>query len=156
MTPEGLGPLLFNLALLIFSFLLLLNNAQEFVTLSLGLLGQHDLTLDKLLSARQVQFFGLLLCKLSLLAFFSTSSALSFFECTLGSECINLTLTIGSSLLEFAEALNLKLFLFLSFALLNCSCLLLGNTVSIVTDDFQIFFALTTNCLLLAIESNLV
>ena len=60
MGSKRLVSLGFELTLLVLLLLLLLDHAQELVALSLGLLGQHYLTLDKLLPPGQVQILGLL------------------------------------------------------------------------------------------------
>ena len=133
---EGLVTVLVDLALLALLLLLLLNHAEELITLGLGLLSLHQLPLDELLAAGLVQFDGLLALQLSLLFLLATGSALALLEGTLGAQGVDLTLAVGSSLLQFAEALDLFLFLVLDplgFSLLS---FLLSDAVSVVTHDF--------------------
>jgi hypothetical protein len=59
MSSESTLLLCLNLALLGLHLFLLLNDAQEFVTLGLGLLSQHDFALNELLSARNIKLLGL-------------------------------------------------------------------------------------------------
>ena len=57
--PEGSMSLLIELTLLIFLLLLLLDDAEELITLGLGLLGHQHLFLNKLLSAGNIELLGL-------------------------------------------------------------------------------------------------
>ena len=91
--------LLLELALLIFLLLLLLNHAEEFISLSLSLLGHHNLLLDELLPPGNVQLLGLSALQLGLLLLFSARPALSLLEGSLGPECIDFALTVRSALL---------------------------------------------------------
>ena len=79
---------------------MLLDDAEELVTLGLGLLGQHHLALNKLLPAGNVEILGLSTLQLGLLFLLSASLALSFFEGAFGTKGIDLTLTISGALLE--------------------------------------------------------
>ena len=99
MRTERCVSLLLELALLVFLLLLLLNHAEEFISLSLSLLGHHNLLLDELLPPGNVQVLGLFTCQLGLLLLFSARPALSLPEGPLGPECIDFALTVGSALL---------------------------------------------------------
>lgn len=99
MRTERCVSLLLELALLVFLLLLLLNHAEEFISLSLSLLGHHNLLLDELLPPGNVQVLGLFTCQLGLLLLFSARPALSLLEGPLGPECIDFALTVGSALL---------------------------------------------------------
>ena len=147
---------MFELALLVFLLLLLLDDSEELVTLGLRLLGQHDLSFDELSSASDVKIFSLYACELGLFFFLSTCLALTFFKSTLSSQGINLTLTVSCTLLKLSQPLNLEFFLLFDKLRLTRICLLLCNSFSIVTHDFQILLPLLLQLFLLAIESNFV
>lgn len=107
--PNGLGmcsectmSLTFKLALFILLLFLLLDNAEEFVALSLCLLGHHDFLLDELPSTSDIKILGLPASQLSLFTFISAGLALSLFEGALGTEGVNFTLSISGALLEFS------------------------------------------------------
>ena len=102
MVTEGSLLLCVDLTLLLFHFLLLLNDAQELIALSLSLLGQHDLALDELPATRNIEILGLDAPCFSLLLFLPPELAFTFFESSLRPEGIDLTLAIGSPLLELA------------------------------------------------------
>lgn len=94
--------------------------------------------------------------KFSLFFLFSAGFTLTFLEGTFGAESINLTLTIGSAFLKLTEALDLELFLLCFLSLLESLRFLFSNSVSIVTDNFQIFLTLKSKLLSLAIEGNFI
>ena len=100
MVPEGSMSLLFELSLFILLLLLLLDNAEELITLGLGLLGQHHLTLNELLPSGNVEILGLFTLQLSLLFLLSAGLTLTFLEGAFGTKGIDLTLTVSSTLLE--------------------------------------------------------
>jgi hypothetical protein len=116
---------MFELALLVFLLLLLLDDSEELVTLGLRLLGQHDLSFDELSSASDVKIFSLYACELGLFFFLSTCLALTFFKGTLSSQGINLTLTVSCTLLKLSQPLNLEFFLLFDKLRLTRICLLL-------------------------------
>ena len=156
MGSEGAVALLLKMSLLILLLLLLLDDTEELVTLSLGLLGKHDFALNELLSTGNVEVLGLLALELSLLALLSSSLALALLEGTLGAEGVDLTLTIGSTLLHLSQTLDLLLLLLTDASGLSRSLLFLLDAVSVVTYDFQILFALKTGLLRFAIKGDLV
>lgn len=123
-------------AFFILLLLLLLNDAQELVALCFGLLGKHDLTLDELSSSSLIKLGSLFADFLRLFFLFSTSSTLTLFECTLGTQGVDLTLTVSCALLKLSKSLNLKLLLFLKSAFLSGALLFLCCAVGIVTDNF--------------------
>ena len=98
--PEGTMSLLFERSLLILLLLLLLDDAEELVALGLGLLGQHHLTLNKLLPAGNVEILSLFTLQLGLLFLLSAGLTLSFLEGAFSTKGIDLTLTISGALLE--------------------------------------------------------
>lgn len=146
----------FNLPLFIFLLLLLLNDAEEFSAFSLCLLGHHDFLLDELLATCLIKLYGLLSRQLSLLFLFSASFTLSILECSLGTQCVNLTLTIGSSFLQLTKALDFKLFLSLDASLLGSLSFFLGDTIGVVPDNLKVLFSLLSLLYLLSILSNVV
>lgn len=153
---ESIVPLVFELALLVFLLLLLLDDSEELVTLSLRLLGQHDLSFNELSTTSNVKIFSLYTGKFGLFFFFSTCLALTFFKGTLSSQGVDLTLTVSRTLLKLSQPLNLKFFLLFDALLLTGFRLLLGNSFSIVTHNFQILLPLLLKFILLAIKSNFV
>ena len=144
------------MTLLVFLLLLLLNDAEEFVTLSLSLLGQHNFSLHKLSSAGDVKILGLSTGKLGLFYFFSACLTLAFFKCSLGPESVDFALTISSALLELSQTLDLQFFLFFDALSLTSIHLLFGDSVSIVTHDFQIFVTFLSKLFLPSIEGNFI
>ena len=156
MISECIVSTLLNLTLFVLLLFLLLDHCEELITLSLGLLGQHDFALNKLLATGKIKLFGLLASQFSLLFLFQTGFALSFLEGTLGSKSIDLTLTISSTLLLLPQTLDLKLFLFGLAPCFGSIGFLLSHAFSVVTDDFQILLPLLDKFLLLEIKSNLV
>jgi len=134
--PEGPLSLSCDLALLALLLLLLLDDGEEFVTLGLSLLGKHDFALNELSPSSNVQFLGLLQGKLRLLFFFPAGSTLTFFEGTLGAECINLALSVSSTFLQFTKTLDFKFFLLFLAASFLSICFFLGDALSVVTDNF--------------------
>ena len=134
--PEGTMSLLLELSLFILLLLLLLDNAEELITLGLGLLGQHHLTLNELLPSGNVEILGLFTLQLSLLFLLSAGLALTFLEGAFGTKGIDLTLTVSGALLELTQALDLQLFFFFDASGLGCRSLFLSDAIGVVTDDF--------------------
>ena len=153
---EGPLSLCCDLALLTLLLLLLLDDAEEFVTLGLRLLGKHDFALNELSPSSHVQFLGLLHGELSLFLFFPAGSSLTFFEGTLGAKCINLALSVSSAFLQLTKTLDFKFFLLFLAASFLSICFFLGDALGVVTDDFQILFTLNAQFVLLAIQGDLV
>jgi hypothetical protein len=73
-----------KLALFVLLLLLLLNDAQELVTLCFSLLGKHDLTLDELSSSSLVKLSSFFAGFLRFFFLFPTCFTFTFFEGTLG------------------------------------------------------------------------
>ena len=120
---EGSMFLALKLAFFILLLLLLLNDAQELVALCFSLLRKHYLTLDELSSSSPIKFGSLFAGFLRLFFLLSTSFTLTLFEGTLGTQGVDLTLTVGCTLLKLSKSLNLKLLLFFNSAFL-CGALL--------------------------------
>jgi hypothetical protein len=110
---EDLLLFLLNSALLLFNFLLFVNDPQEFITLLLGLLSQTLLSFEELPLPGILKVTEDLLLVLEVSSFLVTSLSLTLFECALGSKSVNLGLPVGSLLLEFSKASNFTLLLFL-------------------------------------------
>lgn len=136
--------------------LLLLNDAQELVSLGLGLLSKHDLVLHKLSLAGHVEVFGIFLSFDSLLAFLCTSLSLTILECTLSTESIDFTLTISSLFLKVTHSLDLFLLLVSLATLLSSLLFFFGHLVGVVLNDFQILVLLFSDLLSFAVLGNLV
>lgn len=156
MCPECTVSLSFKLALFILLLFLLLNYAEEFVALSLRLLGHHDFLLDELSSTSDIKILGLPAGQLSLFAFVLAGLALSLLEGALGTESINFTLSVSCALLEFSKTLNFELLLLLDTASFRSIGLFFCNSLRVVTHNFQIFLAFLSQLILLAVEGNLV
>lgn len=156
MVLESHRPLRFDLTLLIGHFLLLLDHVQEFVALSLRLLSQHDLTLHKLSLPSEVKLLGLLALEFGLFSLFAARLSLAFLEGSFGSQGVNLSLSVSCSLLKLAQPLDFHFLLFLLASFFSSSCLLLGDALSVVTDDFQIFVALLAQLFLFAVQRDFV
>ena len=136
MRSEGSVLLLFHLALFVFLLFLLHDDAQEFVALSFGLLGQHDLAFDKLSASSMIQIGGLDFGQLPLFFLIPTRFALTLFKGTLGTQSVDLTLTVSSTLLKFSQSLDLELLLILNTAILSGAMLFLCNFSGVVMYDF--------------------
>jgi hypothetical protein len=87
---QSISLFLFELALLLFFFLLTLNNAQEVVTLGLGLVRHSGFTFEELAFASSFKLGCLPLLLLTLGNFLFTRLALALFEGTLGTEGVDL------------------------------------------------------------------
>ena len=136
MRSEGSVLLRLHLALFVFLLFLLLDDAQEFVALSFGLLGQHDLTFDELSASSIVQIVGLNARHLCLFFLFPARFTLTLFEGTLGTQSVDLTLTVSSTLLQFSQSLDLELLLVLNTAFLSGALLFLCDFSGVVMNDF--------------------
>jgi hypothetical protein len=156
MRSEGSVLLRLHLALFVFLLFLLLDDAQELVALSFGLLGQHDLALDELSASSLVQTSGLDYRQRVLFFLFPTRFTFTLFEGTLGTQSVNLTLTVSSTLLQFSQSLDLELLLVLKTAMLSGSVLFLCNFSGVIMDDFQIFHTLIASLVRFAIEGNFI
>ena len=154
MASESGLSLSIELALIIFLLLLLLDDAEELISLSLGLGGHQDLFLNELPLSNLIQLNCLFALQLRLLNLFTAGFTLAIFESSLGSECIDLTLTISCALLKLSETLDFELLLCLDALGLRCSRFFFGDAISVVPDDCQIFFALFACLLLLAVQSD--
>lgn len=163
LVPNGLGvgtestmSLLIKLALLVLLLFLFLDYFEELVAFSFRLLGHHHLLFNKLSSASDVKILCISASKIGLCDFISASLTFSFFKCALGSERVDFALTISSALLELSETLDFELLLFLETLSLSCIRFFFGNSLCVVTHNFQIFVTLLTQFILLTIQRNFV
>ena len=153
---EDLFLFLLNAALLLLDLLLLVDYAEEFVALLLGLLSKALLALEELALARVLHIAEHLLLVLHVTALLVASLALALLEGALGTQGIDLRLAVRSLLLELAETSNLALLLLLD-ALEFCGLLLLAEGfVAVVVDDllFEVLFFLLA--VLLDLDGSLV
>lgn len=134
--------LLFQFALLLLVFLLAVDDAQEIITFSFGLCGKSVLTLVELLLTGNFKLSSLTLHTLLISNLLSASLALTLFEGTLGTESIDLRLSISSLLLHFTETGNLLLLLFLDAAFFKSLSNLTLNFLLIVTDNLLLLIEL--------------
>ena len=105
--------LLVDEALLFFGALVFFDDAEEGVTLELGLLTEHFFALHELTFARHIEFLGLTASLLSFCNLLGTLIALVLFKRTLLSECVNLCLPVSGTLLKVTEAFYFLLLFFL-------------------------------------------
>jgi len=156
MTFKCLLLLILKHAFLLLVFFLPLNNTEEIVALSLGLLSHHLLTLHKLSAASNIHVFCLLLGLLTLKDFLSALLAVTLFTGTFGSEGINLCLTVSSLLLHLTETGNFGLLLKSNTTLLFGFGSFTRNFILIVTDNFHVFIHLHLSHLGLLCEGYLI
>ena len=149
MRSKGSMTLLVNLSLVFLKLLLFFDDSQELISLSLGLLGQHDFFLEELLLTGHVQVFGHLLLLLNSFTLLTSGLTLTLFEGSLGAKSINLTLAVSSSLLKFSQTLDLLLLLVSCTTLVSESGFFLGISFLVVLEDLQVLFFLLFNFLLL-------
>jgi hypothetical protein len=142
MTFKCLLLLILKHTFLLLVFFLPLNNTEEIVALSLGLLSHHLLTLHKLSAASNIHVFSLLLGLLTLKDFLSALLAVTLFTGTFGSEGIDLCLTVSSLLLHLTETSNFGLLLKSNTTLLFGFGSFTRNFILIVTDNFHVFIHL--------------
>jgi hypothetical protein len=136
---EGVSLFFLQLAFLLLFLLLALNDAQEVVTFSLSLVGHSGFALQELAFAGNLKFFGLSLLLLFLGDLLSAGLTFLLFEGTLGTERIDLRLSISSLLLHFSETSDFSLLLLLLSAFLEGLGDFTGNLLLVVTDNFLLF-----------------
>jgi len=136
---EGALSLLLNSLLVLLVSFLSVDDFEEGVALSLGLLGVHDFLLHELFLAGLFELSSQHLLSQGLVLFILSGLSFTFFISTFGSQSIDFTLSVRCFLLEFTEALNLLLLL-VSQALVLDGCLfLLSCFRSVVVDDLLVF-----------------
>jgi hypothetical protein len=99
-------------------------------------LGKHFFAFEELLLSSNVQILGLTGSFISFSNFLGTSSTLAFFESTLLAESINLGLSVSSTLLEVAKALNFLLLFLLDLAFFGKGFFFATSLISFITDNF--------------------
>lgn len=99
--PQHLLSLVLHVVLLLLVIFLPLNNAQEVVTFSLSLGGKGAFSLHELPFAGNLKLLSLSLQFFLLSNFLSAGLALTFLEGSLGTEGVDLRLTVGGFLLHF-------------------------------------------------------
>jgi len=139
---ELLLALFLKLALLLLVFLLALNDAQEVVALSLSLRCKSRFTLVELALSSDFELVRLSHLFLFFGDFLAAGLTLTFFEGALGTEGIDLGLTIGGFLLHLAEAGNFLLLLLLETTLLEGLRNLTFNLVLVVLNDLLLLLDL--------------
>jgi len=138
-----------NPSVVLFRSLLLFNDSQEGITFSLGLLCHHDLPLKELLLSGDFELFSSAQLLFMVGNLLGTSRTFPFLKGALGSKCIDLSLTIGSLLLQFSQASNFLLFLLLDAALFGKTNLELGIFLGVVADNLVVFITLSLSSLCL-------
>jgi len=146
----------FHLTFLLLVFLLTLNDAQEVVTLSLGLVGKGTFALHELLLAGNLELVGLSDHLLLLGNLLAARTALTLFEGALGTESVDLRLSVGGLLLHLSESCDFLLLLLLEAALLKSQSDLALDLILVVTDDLLLFVKLALSQLGLLGKGNFV
>lgn len=154
MINKSLALILLNLALLLFNLLLFLNLAHVVLTLNTSLLSQVDLLLLELSLSSLLKICSDSLSLLMLELFSKTCLSFTFFECTLSSQSINFSLSIGGFLLKLSELLDLTLFLILESLSLKLSFMLLLVLGLLVCNDLHLLVLLLL-CTLLFFNKSL-
>ncbi len=147
---------LFDVALLLLDFLLLLDDAEELISFLLGLLGKALLALEELSLAGVFHVTEDLLLVLKVPSLLIASLALAFLEGTLGTESIDFSLSISGLLLEFSKASYLAFLLFLDALQVSCFLFLALSLVAVVVNNLLLEVLLFSFTLVLDINGPLV
>ena len=133
---ESILLLLFNLSLLLFDLLLLLDLEHVVLSFNSSLLSERALFFLELhLSGNlKISLNSLSLCMLE--SFSLPSLSFSFLKGSLSSQRIDLSLSISSLLLELSKSLNFSLLLVLDSLSFELSFILLLVSSFLVSDDF--------------------
>ena len=156
MLAESLLSFVFHLSVLLLRLLLFLNDLEEGVSLGLGLLSHHDFSLQELLLAGHLKLLGLTQFLLMVSNLLGTSSTLSLLESSLGSQGVDLGLSVGGLLLQFSKTSDFELLLFLDAALFGELGLDSGVSFSVVSNDLEVLLTLASHLLMLGGEGSLV
>lgn len=153
---EDLLLFFFNAALLLFDLLLFVDDAEELVTLLLGLFGEAGLSLKELSLSGVLKVAKDLLLVLEVSSFLVTGLSLTLLEGALGSEGIDLSLTVGSLLLELSKAGNLTLLLLLNSSYISGFFFFTKCLLAVIFNDllFEVLFLLLA--LVLDVDGTLV
>lgn len=135
---ESLLLLSFNLLLVLFIFFLSCNYLQESVALSSCLLCVHDFFFQELLLASLFKFCSQHLLSKQLVFLLLSRLSFTFFIGAFRSQGIDFTLSISSTLLEFTQTLDLKLFLVSLPLFFECGFFLLSCLLPVVFNDLSI------------------
>ena len=133
-----------------------LDNAEELVSLLLGLLGETGLSLEELTLSGILHILEHLLLVLQIPTFLLTCGTLALFKGTLGTEGIDLSLSISSLLLEFTEACDLTFLLLLDTLELSGLLFLTLSLRAVVINDLLLELLLLYLSLLLDLDGALV
>ena len=133
---ESVLLLLFNLSFLLFDLLLLLDLEHVVLSFNSSLLSERALFFLELhLSGNlKISLNSLSLCMLE--SFSLPSLSFTFLESSLGSQGIDLSLSISSLLLEFSKSLDFSLLFVLDSLSFELSFILLLVSSFLVSDDF--------------------
>ena len=135
-------------SLVLFFVLLLLDDLQERIALSLRLLSQLDLVLQELLLTSLVKLNSLNLSLKNPVLFGLSSLSLALFISTFGSQSINFALSISSLLLELPKTLDLSFLLVSDSFGFNGSLFFFLDSHLVVLNNFEVFLFLLINLLL--------
>ncbi len=130
------------------------DHSREVVAFSFGLLGHHGFALVELLLPSVFKFSGNLHGFLSCQLLLATLLALAFFESTLGTQCIDLGLAVGSFFLHLAESSNLAFLFFGDLAVFFSLGSFTGGLFLVITDNSNFFLLFLLLLLLLLAKSD--
>ena len=133
---ESVLLLLFNLSLLLFDLLLLLDLEHVVLSFNSSLLCERALFLLELHLSGNLEISLNSLSLRMLKSFSLPSLSFTFLESSLGSKGIDLSLSIGSLFLEFSQSLDFSLLLVLDSLGFELSFVLLLVSSLLVSDDF--------------------
>jgi len=149
MVSESLLLFLFNLFLVFFLFFLFRNYFQESIALGSCLFSVHDFFFQELLLASLFQFCSQHLLSKQLVFFLLSCLSFTFFIGAFSSQCVDFTLSISSTFLEFTKALDLLLLLLSLLLLFECGFFLLSCLGLVVFNDLCVFCFFKIDFLLL-------
>lgn len=148
--------LIVNETLLLLSTLVLFDDLEERVAFEFGLLAEHLFALHELHLACNVESLSLLATLLSLGDLLSSFIALVLLERTFLAESIDLSLTIGGTLLKVTEPFYFHLLFILEFLLLGDLSLNHSALLGFVDNNLHVLILLLDHFLRLLIKCNIV
>ena len=149
MIDQGLPLLLLHLLLLGFNLLLLLDLSHVVFSLDPGLLSEGLLSLGELLLASHLEIGCDTLSLLLLEAFSLSGLSLAFLESPLGSQGINLGLSVSCFLLKLSESLDFSFLLVFDSLGLELGLVLFLVSCLLVLDDLSLLLLLLGESLFL-------
>lgn len=156
MLLEDLLLFLLDAALLLLNLLLLVDDSEELVALLLGLLSQTLFSLEELPLSSVLEVAEDLLFVLEVPALLVAGLSLPLLEGALGSEGVDLGLSVGSLLLELSETSDLTLLLLLDPLELGGLFFLAESLLAVIFNDLLLQVLLLLFALVLDLDGALV